>query len=385
MCWQAQRRPRILVLHGETLYFGGAQKMLAYFAQGARQAGLEVVVGMAPNPAMRAALPAGQATAELPANQRFGLGPLIRQARRAAAAARANDADILHGWTSRDWELTSLAGRLAGRPRIGLLHDHPLARGISGPRRRLMKLCATLGLNRVLCVSHAVETACRAAGYPSRKLVTIHNGIPCLTDSGPTEPPPSLIRLGFIGVFTERKGLRLLFELIDCMSRHTRATWELRIAGEAQDEAGRGLVNELQERYGGRSWWSCIKWQGWIAAPRGFLQGLDLLIVPSSEFDPFPTVLLEAGAARRAVFGARVGGVPEIVEPGITGWMFEPGDVDDAGRTLARLLETPAALSSAGQAAARRVRERFSIERMVADYLELYGSLCDHRRADQPA
>jgi glycosyltransferase involved in cell wall biosynthesis len=99
------------------------------------------------------------------------------------------------------------------------------------------------------------------------------------------------------------------------------------------------------------------------------------LICPSSEFDPFPTVLLEAAQAGRAVLGASIGGVPEIVVDGETGWLFGAGAWEEAARILAGLMETPGRVALAGERAKKRVEREFAIEKMVAEYLETYASL----------
>lgn len=368
-------RPRVLLLHGETTYFGGAQKMLAYFLQGAPAAGLEPVVAMAPNPAMREAIPPGIEVVDVPANQKFSVAGLGRQVRAVSSAHRRRPFDVLHGWTARDWELTAAAGRWLRVPTAGLLHDHPEARAISRSRRALMRLSARFGLDRVLCVSRAVEVACREAGYVPMALRTIHNGIPLPPapgrSPGGTTPP----RMGFLGVFTERKGLRLLFEIIARLGASTEVPWSLALAGEAQDAAGRELLAALTSRHSGAPWWSRLQWVGWQRDPFAFLADLDLLITPSSEFDPFPTVLLEAGAMGIPVFASRVGGVAEIVEEGRTGWTFDPARAEVAAALLARVLADPGGLATAGHQARARVEGHFGLARMARDYRALYDSL----------
>jgi glycosyltransferase involved in cell wall biosynthesis len=116
-----------------------------------------------------------------------------------------------------------------------------------------------------------------------------------------------------------------------------------------------------------------VSWIGWVARAADFVSQIDLLIVPSSEFDPFPTVLLEAGAASRPAFAANVGGVAEILDHEKTGWVFDPGAVADAARQLSDVMANPSLLTVAGKAAALRVREQFSVDRMAKDYGMLYS------------
>jgi glycosyltransferase involved in cell wall biosynthesis len=282
--------------------------------------------------------------------------------------------DLVHGWTARDWELTALAGWRCHRPAIGSLHDHPRASFISGKRRRLMRWCAGFGLKRIICVSGAVRTACADSGYPRDKLVVVRNGLRP-SDASVTTRAPGPFRMGFLGTFSERKGLRTLFQIADALSAGSGGSWELHLAGGAANESGERLLEELRRTYATRPWWPRVQWLGWVKSPRNFLQTLDLLVVPSTEFDPFPTVLLEAGQSGVPALAARVGGVPEIVADGQTGWLFEAENVEPAAQILRRLMAVPEMLQGAGQAARERVAREFSASKMVAEYRLLYSNI----------
>jgi glycosyltransferase involved in cell wall biosynthesis len=366
--------PRVLLVHGETLFCAGAQRMLGYFLEGAEEAKAELVLAHAPAEALTRLLPEGTRTFSLPINQRFTPIGLLRQVSAIQRIRRIFPFDLLHGWTARDWELTSAASWRCRKPAAGLLHDHPLAPHISPARRRLMLLSARWQLSRVLCVSGAVRQACAEAGYPKHRLCTIANGIPL----GPAPAPPSpgeSIRLGFLGVFSERKGMRTLFELLDHLAREDAPEWEMVLGGGAQDPESEKLVEELRCRYQAQPWWRRVVWEGWVRRPAEFLKSIDLLLLTSSEFDPFPTVLLEAGAASRPSFASDLGGVPEIIQSGVTGWLFEPTAISNAATTLAMVLRDRTGLIRAGKAAARRVRENFSVQRMARDYGALYREM----------
>jgi glycosyltransferase involved in cell wall biosynthesis len=89
-------------------------------------------------------------------------------------------------------------------------------------------------------------------------------------------------------------------------------------------------------------------------------------------------VLLEAMAHSTPVVGSRVGGVPEIVEHGVNGFLVDPGDVGDLEGTLSRLLEDSSLRSRMGSAGRRMVDERFTwasvAERVLAFYDSLFGT-----------
>lgn len=239
-----------------------------------------------------------------------------------------------------------------------------------------MRLSAS-GLQRVVCVSEAVRQACLQTGYNERKLTVVRNGLPPASLPRPNREPKRAFRLGYLGVFSERKGLRTLFQILDDLARLTSRPWEVALAGDAQEEEGRRLVQDLRDTYSGREWWPRVQWRGWVKDPGEFMATIDVLVCPSSDFDPFPTVVLEAGQAGVPVLGARVGGIPEMIEEGTTGWLFDGRDLVRAARKLEQILGCPALAAEAGRQAKKRVEGEFAMKRMVEEYLKVYTDLSE--------
>jgi glycosyltransferase involved in cell wall biosynthesis len=368
---------RILLIHNEAKYFGGAEKVLGYYLSGAESAEDVFAVAAVRGSRMMELMPPEMQRVGIGDNGRFSLLRLGQQARGILAFRRQFPFDLVHGWAARDWELSALVGWLARRPAIGTLHDHPAASFITPARRRLMRWSAALGLRQVACVSEAVRVACVGAGYPAETLQVVHNGLPPGL-AVPRGPATGVCRLGFLGIFSERKGLRDLFAMLAEFATLTTAPWELKLAGGAQGGSDDQMLAELRQRYSRAAWWPQVKWCGWVENPRNFLSTVDLLVVPSNEFDPLPTVLLEAGQMGVPALAARVGGVAEMVHDGSTGWLFEPGDWARAAAILVNLVANPAAISLAGEAAQRRMGEAFTLPKMIAQYRELYSSSLRH-------
>ncbi len=365
---------RILLIHNEAQYFAGAEKVLGYYLQGLPPASGEFAVAAVRGSPVSEMVPPSIRQIRIPPKQQFSLGRLRSQVGCILKGRKEFPFDLVHGWTARDWELTSLVGGLCRCPAVGTLHDHPGARFIYPRRQVLMRWCARYGLRRVICVSRAVSQECGKAGYPVKKLTVIHNGLPNWVPTPEPKRNP-VCRLGFLGVFSERKGLQDLFFALDELARINSVPWQAVIAGAPRDTAGESLVANIHRRFSQTPWWSQVQWQGWVDKPIEFLKTLDLLIMPSSEFDPFPTVLLEAGGAGLPVLGARVGGVEEIVVPDQTGWLFESGNWRQAAEILSRVLAEGDGLRLAGQAAFHRIRAEFTVEKMVDNYRRVYSTL----------
>jgi len=80
-------------------------------------------------------------------------------------------------------------------------------------------------------------------------------------------------------------------------------------------------------------------------------------------------------AAGVPVVATTVGGNPEVVEQGVTGFLVPPRDPAALAQAICRLLDSPELAARFGQAGRKRVTERFSLERMVQETESLYLDL----------
>jgi glycosyltransferase involved in cell wall biosynthesis len=96
------------------------------------------------------------------------------------------------------------------------------------------------------------------------------------------------------------------------------------------------------------------------------------LFALSSTSEAMPMSVLEAMAAGIPVIGAAVGGIPEVVEDGVTGILFAPGDVDALADALHRLLADAALRRQFGEAGRERARRVFDVSRFRSAHAALY-------------
>jgi glycosyltransferase involved in cell wall biosynthesis len=99
------------------------------------------------------------------------------------------------------------------------------------------------------------------------------------------------------------------------------------------------------------------------------LHAVDAVVVPSVAFESLPLVVLEAMACGKAVIASQLAGIPEVVQDGITGRLFAPGDAEALGRLLS---ETTTELLAAWGAAGRaRWQQDHTVDVMASRVLEL--------------
>ena len=103
------------------------------------------------------------------------------------------------------------------------------------------------------------------------------------------------------------------------------------------------------------------------------LAAADLFVLPSRS-EAFPNGAIEAMAAGLPVVACAVGGLVDLIDPGTTGLLVPPGDAAALAAAIARLAGHPAEAESLGRAARLAVRQRYSFDRMVGSFEELYRS-----------
>jgi glycosyltransferase involved in cell wall biosynthesis len=99
------------------------------------------------------------------------------------------------------------------------------------------------------------------------------------------------------------------------------------------------------------------------------------VFVSSSRTEGLPLATVEAVASATPVVLTRVGGVPEVVEPGVTGRLVEPRSPTELATGILETLSDPVGSKRMAEAGALDVRERFTARRMCDAYQELYQRL----------
>lgn len=108
------------------------------------------------------------------------------------------------------------------------------------------------------------------------------------------------------------------------------------------------------------------------------LQALDLVTLTSAN-EGLPVAIIEALSAGKPVVATRVGGVPELVEDGVSGYLAEPKDPESIAAALLKALDDPEKTRQMGQAAQEKTLQRYSIKRLVGDLETLYDELLARR------
>jgi N-acetyl-alpha-D-glucosaminyl L-malate synthase BshA len=101
------------------------------------------------------------------------------------------------------------------------------------------------------------------------------------------------------------------------------------------------------------------------------LSASDVFLLPSAQ-ESFGLAALEAMACEVPVVASRVGGLPEVIDHGVTGFLHDPADLDGMAASVVALLTDPALHAHVAEASCTRVREFFCVDLVVPMYEECY-------------
>ncbi|MBX5492124.1 MAG: glycosyltransferase family 4 protein [Chloroflexi bacterium] len=294
--------------------------------------------------------PAGLMVRVLPA-RRYWRGHIAHPLSFALVAA-LRDADIVHAHHFRSAAslLAALAARWRGQQTA--VTDHGLAGSDWGGRRHAL-------FDLYLLVSAYSARELRAP--PARTTVIYGGADPARFAPDPAEPREGVL---FVGRLTPHKGVD---RLLQALPRGARLT----IAGSVGHDPRppeRDYPALLRRLAAGRD----VRFV--VPAPEPVLPALyrqaRVFVLPSVHRTVYGRTVrvaellglsvLEAMASGTPVVASRLGGIPEIVDDGVTGFLVPPGDVEALRERLAYLLERPRLAAAMGAAARERVLDRFT-------------------------
>ena len=100
----------------------------------------------------------------------------------------------------------------------------------------------------------------------------------------------------------------------------------------------------------------------------------DVFLLPSSS-ESFGLVALEAMSAEVPVVASNAGGLPEVIDHGVTGFLHDPGHIGGFVASALKLLQNESLRRTMGRRARKVARERFDVDEQVSRYIQVYDSI----------
>ena len=229
----------------------------------------------------------------------------------------------------------------------------------------------------IIAVSEDMMAQLRRLGAPSKKLHLMRCGVePAYF---PQRSLPSTPVFSFVGRFVEKKYPSVVLQAFQkVVQQLPDARLVMAGDGELQTECRR-LAKELN--IADKTLFTGILSRR--AVTELLLESTALVIpsarTPNGDSEGCPMVMIEAGAAGRAVIGTKHAGIPEVIDHGLSGVLVEPGDVDAIADAMILLGKNPELADKMGKCARSKVEAQFQ----RSEYLEQLAALV-YGKAKQP-
>jgi sugar transferase (PEP-CTERM/EpsH1 system associated) len=311
-------------------------------------------------------------------DRRPGIRPgMVLQVRRALRDLRP---DVVHTHQLATLLYGGAAARMLRVPVV--VHTEHAKEEYQRRRKRMLGRIAGLFCDRFYCLTKDMVNHVRSAGIlPERKIQLIQNGIDVASFTRSASDraairqslnvPPDALLIGTVGRLNEVKRQDVLIRAFAQVRQHTPDA-HLVLVGEGP------ALNDLQTLVSSHGLTDCVHFAGYQPHSGPYLQAMDIFAL-TSRSEGMPQAVLEASVTGLPVVASRVGGLPEVIEDGVSGIMFEAGN-DAALATIFRELIANADLRKRLGAAARaRVESKFSVARMAAEYHRDFLTLLRNR------
>ncbi len=226
-----------------------------------------------------------------------------------------------------------------------------------------------------VAASEAIRQMLIGDRVPEGRVVTVHEGIdvdridgtPAVNVHETLWLPHHAPLVGNVAALVPHKGQRYLIEAAHLVvQKIPDARFVILGEGELREHLEHLVREHHLEKH--------VLLPGFRTDVIGCIKGFDLFVM-SSVTEGLGTSLLDAMACRKAIVGTRAGGIPEVVDEGRTGLLVEPRDPHQLADAILRLIQDEAMRKRMAEAGYARVRERFTVERMVADTAAVYSRL----------
>ena len=290
--------------------------------------------------------------------------------------------ELVHTHGSR----ANLAGALlrggCGRPVVSTVHsDYRLdymGRPLAAVTYGVLNVLALRRIKYHVGVSDAMRRLLVSRGFPRETTFAIYNGLDFTREPKRHDRAAFCEKIGakvgpgdiVVGAAARLDPVKDLATLVRGFAgaRREHPNMKLIIAGEGPE---RENLTKLAAELGAGE---AVTLAGWLDDMEEFYSALDINTL-SSISETFPYALTEGAAYRLPTVASAVGGIPKLIEDGVTGYLFKPGDHETLARRLSELAGDAQLRKKLGDAVRERAAERFSVEATCREQREVYEEI----------
>jgi glycosyltransferase involved in cell wall biosynthesis len=213
---------------------------------------------------------------------------------------------------------------------------------------------------------YAKNHYCNIQKIEPNRIYVIYNGFPIPNTPKRRDRKPTRL-IGIIANLSENKGHKLFLSALKAIDTFQQNI-EVEFIGK---DFSRGIIPGYIKNFGMEN---CVKYVGYKDNIPKYIEKFDFIMLPSHS-ESLPSSIIEAMLAEKVVIASNVGGVPEMIQHQVTGFLFEKGNKLDLVDKLAYALANPKECAKISQNAFEYAIVNFSIERVKNEYTKLFENL----------
>ena len=290
--------------------------------------------------------------------------------------------DIIHCHGARGNMMGALLKKSTGLPVVTTVHSDPkldyMGRFVSNLTYGTINKWALRQFRYHIGVSDAMVDILIERGFDPQQTFAIYNGLTFDTPSPAMTRKEYLASLGLnwpedaviAGIAARLNPVKDMGTLIRgfAAAHQEQPLLRLIIAGDGPDEA---MLRQLAEELGVTNE---VCFAGWVSDTESFYNALDINTLTSLS-ETFPYALTEGARFALPTVATRVGGVPYLIEHGVTGLLLESGDHQTLARHLSALAADPSLRKNLGNRLLDKARKEYSLDSTIRRQLDIYETI----------
>jgi glycosyltransferase involved in cell wall biosynthesis len=302
----------------------------------------------------------------------------IKYSRKIKRIASEKNIDIIHTNTTAVLEGIYIKKKLK-IPQVWHIHEIILRPKVI---HKFISFLVAKYADEVVTVSQAVREHLKSTGYFKKDIKVIYNGV----DNNIFNPnnekeyikkefniPDDSIIVGMIGRVNAWKGQADFLKAMDIVLKKNSHVYAMMVGGVFEGEEWR--KDELEKQIKTMENKDRVIFSDYRSDSKNIHSLYDIFVLPSTNPDPLPTVVLEAMASGTPIVGYRHGGVCEMVKENYNGFLSKVGDINELAAKIEYLVNDESKRKEFQNNSLNRQKLNFSLENYISKFDELYQKL----------